>query len=118
MNRLSIGPSARLSALHAASFGGIGVYLPFFPIWLEHRGVPADVLGVILALPIIVRIVAVAPLMALADRDIGPRRLIAGACLSVAAVYLALLRAEGVVMLGALVALMALAHAPIVPTAD
>jgi PPP family 3-phenylpropionic acid transporter len=118
MNRLSIGPSARLSALHAASFGGIGVYLPFFPIWLEHRGVPPDLLGVILALPIVVRIVAVAPLMALADRGIGPRRLIAGACCAVALVYVALLRAESFVSLGALVVLMALAHAPIIPAAD
>ena len=118
MNAMSIGPSARLSALHAASFGGIGVYLPFFPIWLEHRGVPPDLLGVILALPIVVRIVAVAPLMALADRGIGPRRLIAGACCAVALVYVALLRAESFVSLGALVVLMALGHAPIIPAAD
>ncbi|MFL5216441.1 MAG: MFS transporter, partial [Microvirga sp.] len=115
---MSIGPSARLSALHAASFGGIGVYLPFFPIWLEHRGVPPDLLGVILALPIVVRIVAVAPLMALADRGIGPRRLIAGACCAVALVYVALLRAESFVALAALVVLMALGHAPIIPAAD
>ncbi|MFL5147987.1 MAG: MFS transporter [Microvirga sp.] len=118
MNAMSIGPSARLSALHAASFGGIGVYLPFFPIWLEHRGVPPDLLGVILALPIVVRIVAVAPLMALADRGIGPRRLIAGACCAVALVYVALLRAESFVALAALVVLMALGHAPIIPAAD
>ena len=118
MNRMSIGPSARLSALHAASFGGIGVYLPFFPIWLEHRGVPPDLLGVILALPIVVRIVAVAPLMTLADRGIGPRRLIAGACCAVALVYVALLRAESFVALAALVVLMALGHAPIIPAAD
>src|SRR4051794_14500272 len=117
MNAMSIGPSARLSALHAASFGGIGVYLPFFPIWLEHRGVPPDLLGVILALPIVVRIVAVAPLMALADRGIGPRRLIAGACCAVALVYVALLRAESFVSLAALVVLMALGHAPIIPAA-
>ena len=72
----------------------------------------------ILALPIVVRIVAVAPLMALADRGIGPRRLITGACCAVALVYVALLRAEGFVLLGALVVLMALAHAPIIPAAD
>ena len=118
MNGPSIGPGARLAALHVASFGGIGVYVPFFPIWLGARGVPPDLMGVILALPIVVRIVAVAPLTALADRRLGARRLIAGACLGVALVYLALLGADGVVALGGLVALMALAQAPIIPAAD
>ncbi|HEX8164325.1 MAG TPA: MFS transporter [Beijerinckiaceae bacterium] len=118
MNRLAFGPGARLAALQAASFAGLGIWMPFFPVWLGERGVGADAIGVILALPIVVRIVAVAPLMSLVDRGVGPRRLIACACLGSALVYLALLRAEGVVALGALVALAALAQAPVIPASD
>jgi PPP family 3-phenylpropionic acid transporter len=118
MNRLAFGPGARLSALQAASFAGLGVWMPFFPVWLGDRGIGADAIGVILALPIMVRIVAVAPLMSLVDRGVGARRLIAGACLGSALVYLALLQAHGVVVLGTLVALLAVAQSPIIPASD
>lgn len=111
-------PGARLGALHAATFGGIGVYVPFFPIWLEQRGLPPSWIGLVLALPMLVRIVVTAPLMTLADRGLGLRRLIAGACAGVAAVYAALLSAEGALALAALVVLLAVAQAPIIPGAD
>jgi MFS transporter, PPP family, 3-phenylpropionic acid transporter len=113
-----IGPGARLAFLHAASFGGIGVYVPFFPLWLESRGLSASWIGLVLALPILVRIVATAPLMSLADRSMGARRLIAGACLAVSVVYLMLLPAREPAALTALVILMAIAQAPIIPAAD
>jgi PPP family 3-phenylpropionic acid transporter len=112
------GLGARLAALHAASFGGIGVYVPFFPIWLESRGLPASWIGIVLAVPIIVRILVTAPLMTLADRSVGARRLIAGACFAVSAIYLTLLAVSGPVAIAVLVALMAVAQAPIIPTAD
>jgi MFS transporter, PPP family, 3-phenylpropionic acid transporter len=118
MNPPSIGPGAGLGALHAASFGGIGIYVPFFPIWLESRGLPAAWIGLVLALPIVVRIVVTAPLMALADRGPGARRLIAAACLGVALVYLALLAAREAAAIALLVVVMAVAQAPIVPAAD
>ncbi|HEX8663278.1 MAG TPA: MFS transporter [Beijerinckiaceae bacterium] len=118
MNRLAFGPGARLAALQAVSFAGLGIWMPFFPVWLGERGVGADAIGVILALPIVVRIVAVAPLMSLVDRGVGARRLIAGACLGSALLYLVLLRAEGVVALGALVALLAVTQAPVIPASD
>jgi MFS transporter, PPP family, 3-phenylpropionic acid transporter len=114
----SIGQGARLAFLHAASFGGIGIHVPFFPIWLESRGLPAAWIGIVLALPIVVRIVVTAPLMSLADRSMGPRRLLTAACLGVAVVYLALLTAERPVVIALLVSLMAVAHAPIIPAAD
>ena len=74
----SLGP--RLSALYAASFIGIGVYLAFFPVWLESRALSPALIGLIVAIPIVVRIVLTAPLLALADHSLGPRLLIAGAC--------------------------------------
>jgi PPP family 3-phenylpropionic acid transporter len=118
MNPPSKSLGARLGALHAASFGGIGIYVPFFPIWLESRGLPASWIGIVLALPIVVRILVTAPLMTLADRSMGARRLIAGACLGVSLIYLALLGARDPVAIALLVILMAVAQAPIIPAAD
>lgn len=113
-----IRPAARLGALHAATFGGIGVYVPFFPIWLEHRGLPPSWIGLVLALPMLVRIVVTAPLMTLADGGLGLRRLIAGACAGVAIVYAALFFAEGAIALALLVVVLAATQAPVIPGAD
>jgi MFS transporter, PPP family, 3-phenylpropionic acid transporter len=113
-----IGLGARLAALHAASFGGIGIYVPFFPIWLESRGLPASWIGIVLALPIVVRVLVTAPLMTLADRSMGARRLIAAACLGVSVIYLTLLAAGNPVVITVLVIFMAVAQAPIIPAAD
>lgn len=118
MNRPPIPRGVRLAALHAAIFGGIGVYVPFFPLWLEQRGMPASWIGLVLALPMVVRIVVTAPLMSLVDQGLGLRQLIAGAGAGAAAVYALLLWAEDVVALAALVVLLAMAQAPAIPAAD
>jgi PPP family 3-phenylpropionic acid transporter len=112
------GFAARLSVLQAASFVGLGVYLPFFPIWLERRELAPSAIGLILALPILVRIVATAPLMTLLDRGVGARALIVGAKLALAATYAALSVAHGFWPIALLVAVMAVAQAPVIPASD
>ena len=57
----------------AALFLGIGVYQPFFPIWLQSRGLTATEIAIVMAAPI-VRIVAAPAIAFLADR-IGERRM-------------------------------------------
>lgn len=116
VKRLGLG--TRLAALSAASFAGIGVYMPFFPLWLEHRALTPSEIGFVLAVPIVVRIVATAPLMAWVDRGAGVRRLMIFAHLGLVAIYAALGWAEGVPAIALLVALMAVAQAPVIPTAD
>jgi PPP family 3-phenylpropionic acid transporter len=66
----------RLSVLYAASFISIGVYLAFFPVWLESKALDPSLIGLIVAIPIVVRIVLTAPLLVLADRSLGPKRLL------------------------------------------
>jgi PPP family 3-phenylpropionic acid transporter len=56
----------------AALFLGIGVYQPFFPIWLQSRGLTATEIAIVMAAPM-VRIVAAPAIAFLADR-IGERR--------------------------------------------
>ena len=114
----SRGQSMRLSALYGACFAGIGIYMPFFPLWLETRGLDASTIGLILSLPILTRVVVTAPLMSLVDRGLGPRRLLmaSGICLVVA--YVALSFASNVYAIAALVIAMAVAQAPLTPLCD
>lgn len=108
----------RLSALQAASFLGIGIYMPFFPVWLGHRGLDPTAIGIVLAIPILVRIVATAPLLSFADGPAGPRGLLVPCHLALAAIYPLLYLAQDAPAIAALVALMALAQACVIPAND
>jgi PPP family 3-phenylpropionic acid transporter len=108
----------RLAALHGAAFAAIGVSMPFLPIWMESRGLSPAAIGVLLAIPTLVRVVATAPLMRLADRPAGARGILVLGHLGAAIGYGAMLGVEGAAALAALVALVAVAQAAIVPTGD
>jgi PPP family 3-phenylpropionic acid transporter len=118
MGLARLGLRPRLSALYASSFAGIGVYMPFFPLWLEHRALSLSEIGLVLALPVVVRIVVTAPLMSLIDRSAGVRQLMITAHLFLIVIYAALAWTHGVWAIALLVVTMAAAQAPIIPTAD
>src|SRR3954447_20808278 len=109
---------ARYGALHAAGFIGLGASLPFFPVWLEARGLDAAEIGLILALPPLIRIVSAAPLMSLIARGVETRAVLVSADFAVALAYAALIFAHDPWLIGAIVALSAIANAPIVPATD
>lgn len=46
----------KLSLFYIMLFFSIGCYLPYFPLWLEGRGMAPDQIGIILAAPAIMRI--------------------------------------------------------------
>ena len=48
----------KLGLFYAAYFFFGGVQLPFFPLWLEARGLDARTIGMVIAVPTLVRIVA------------------------------------------------------------
>ena len=41
----------RLALFYAALFVSIGIQLPFFPLWLEAKGLDAGMIGIVLAAP-------------------------------------------------------------------
>jgi len=108
----------RLSALHSASFFGIGIYMTFFPVWLQSKELGAATIGVILAIPIMTRIVATAPLMSLADRQSGPRTLLMASHAAQIVGFAVLLLTEHPVGIAVLVAALALAQAAVIPAND
>src|SRR5829696_214328 len=112
------GPAVRLAALYGACFAGIGVYMPFFPVWLETRGLDPSTIGVILSLPIVTRVLVTAPLMGLIDRGLGTRRLLTASGLILALAYLALSLTGNPYAIAALVIAMAAAQAPLGPLCD
>jgi len=58
----------RLSCLTAAIYAVVGVQLPFFPIWLNSRGLSAGEIGAILAAPPAIRILSTLIASRRADR--------------------------------------------------
>ncbi|MBF9233475.1 MFS transporter [Microvirga alba] len=108
----------RLSALQAASFLSHGFYLPFFPLWLQSKGLSPVIIGFVVAIPIIVRIVATAPLLSLADRSFGARRLLLASHAGQILGFPLLMLAQDSFTIIALVALVSVAQAAIIPGND
>lgn len=60
--------SLKASGVYATLYLHYGV-LTFLPLWLAHRGVPPTQIGALMAIPLMLRLVAVAPVVAKAGRD-------------------------------------------------
>ncbi len=58
----------KLGLFYAAYFLFGGIQLPFFPVWLEAKGLDAATIGLVITAPTIARIVAVPIIARAADR--------------------------------------------------
>jgi MFS transporter, PPP family, 3-phenylpropionic acid transporter len=112
------GATRRLSFLYAALFFEIGVNLPFFPLWLRDKSLGDEAIGIVLAAPLLARIIANPAIGALADR----RRRIADAlvvCSVAVAIGTACLAfASGFLPILLLVVAIALAQGPLIALTD
>jgi MFS transporter, PPP family, 3-phenylpropionic acid transporter len=112
------GFGARLALFYAGLFVVAGISMPFFPIWLQAKGLDARAIGLVIATPILVRVVAVPIAARLADRH-GALRLVLVLSSAGAAVGYALVGwADVLPAILAMVALMAALAAPAIPLAD
>jgi MFS transporter, PPP family, 3-phenylpropionic acid transporter len=66
--------AARLAMFYAALFAGVGIHLPFWPVWLEWRGLDATEIGYVLAAAFWPRIVTSLLIPSVADRVRERRR--------------------------------------------
>lgn len=80
----------RLSALQAANFAGIGIYMPFMPAWLSAQGLSDRQIGLTLGLGMIIRMLTSQPVTALGDGKRGAVRVLVLLHVLGAAGYLAL----------------------------
>jgi MFS transporter, PPP family, 3-phenylpropionic acid transporter len=58
----------RLSFFYGATFGMLGSYLPFFPVWLKAVGIEASWIGIITAVPALTRFTVLPLITAFAER--------------------------------------------------
>ncbi len=65
-----------LGSAYGALFFALGVYMPFFPLWLEGRGLDSQEIGAALAVPLVTRLLATPVLGWLSDRLGRPKALL------------------------------------------
>lgn len=98
-----VAPRYSIAVVYAGLFFGIGVYLPFFPVWLEGRGFDASMIGFALALPMVVRLFTTPLGGLMADRTGKPRATLIFYALATALCFVGVaLAPNAVVMLVAL----------------
>ena len=68
------GFSWRLAAFYAAFFAFSGISMPFFPAWLQAKELDARATGIVLAVPMFMRLISVPSAARLADRRNALRR--------------------------------------------
>jgi PPP family 3-phenylpropionic acid transporter len=117
VRRRNFDEARRLAIAYTALFLVAGIHLPFWPVWLEHRGVGPEEMGVLLGLGNWARLTT--PWIgAWADRSgRGPQLLVVVAC-AVLATLVAFQFAHAFALLVILSVLLGIAYAPIIPLLD
>ena len=108
----------RLSAFYAAFFVYGGMSLPFLPVWLRAKGLDAREIGMVLAAPLIVRLIVVPLSTRLADRFALLRGALVAAAIASVAGFALLGVSEGFLLILAAMALASVVATPVLPLAD
>jgi PPP family 3-phenylpropionic acid transporter len=116
--RTDAGFSRRLAVFYGASCAAIGVQMPFLPVWLAAKELDSRLIGLVLALPMLVRVFAIPVVTGLADRRDCLRAGIVIAATTAVLGYAALGLAEGVLAISMLLALASVAYTPLMPLTD
>jgi MFS transporter, PPP family, 3-phenylpropionic acid transporter len=112
------GFAPRLAALYGAYFVGIGIQMPFFPLWLKAKGLDAQLIGLVLAAPLIARLIAIPLVTRAADRREALRGAIMLASGASVIGYALVGLAQGPAAIMAAFVLASLAFTPIMPLAE
>jgi PPP family 3-phenylpropionic acid transporter len=115
---LRFGFAARVAAFYVAICGVIGVQLPFFPLWLKAKGLDPQMIGIVLAVPMLVRIAAIPLAARVADRNDALRSVILFCSAATLIGYTLLGFADGVLAILAAFALASATNTPMMPLAE
>jgi MFS transporter, PPP family, 3-phenylpropionic acid transporter len=108
----------RLALFYAALFVALGVQLPFLPVWLAAKGLDADMIGIVLAIPMIVRVFAIPLATRRADRHDALRMAIVIAAAGAVVGYGVVGLAEGAIAIAMAFVFASVFYTPIMPLAD
>lgn len=112
------GFATRLAVFYAALFVLTGVQLPFLPVWLQAKGLDSGSIGAALAVPLLVRVLAVPIATRVADRREAMRGTLMVAAAGSLVGYLLVALASGAAAVLAAYALASFAFTPVMPLAD
>jgi PPP family 3-phenylpropionic acid transporter len=108
----------RLSLFYGAFFVYAGLSMPFMPAWLAAKGLDAREIGIVLATPLVVRLIAVPLSTRLADRFGVLRQALVAVSIASIAGFVLIGLGSGFQFILAAFALAALAISPVLPLAD
>lgn len=74
-----------LALAYGTFYLGVGIQMPYLPLWLEHRGLSAAEIGFVMSAPLLTRLVSTPLAGMLSDRLGRPKALLAGLGLATAA---------------------------------
>jgi PPP family 3-phenylpropionic acid transporter len=115
---MPIGFVPRVAALYAALFGLAGIHLPFFPVWLKAKDLDPAGIGLVLAVPMVVRIFAISTASRIADRRDALRATLIALSIAAIAGYALVGLAEGVTPILIAYAIAACAFTPLMSLSD
>jgi PPP family 3-phenylpropionic acid transporter len=112
------GFALRMATFYAAFFAFGGIQMPYLPAWLEAKGLDAREIGIVLAVPMLVRLVAVPFATRLIDR-----RFVHKAALTVTAAlsavgYAVMGTAAGFPAIATAYVAISIVYSPVLPLAD
>lgn len=110
--------ATRLAAFYAAIFVLAGVQLPFFPLWLEAKGLEPGLIGVILAIPMVARVLAIPFAAREADRRDALRAAVMAMSVASVAGFVLLGFSEGALAIVVANIVVSLCFTPIMPLAE
>ena len=113
-----IGFAPRLAALYAAFFVLAGIQMPFFPVWLKAKGLDPASIGLVLAAPMVLRILTIPVTTRAADRHNALRGVLILTCCLTIAGYVLVGLAEGAGFILLAYAIAALAFTPVMPLSE
>ena len=105
----------RISLFYCALFLGLGVFLPFFPVWLGARGLSAPEISIVLAVQMLIRVVAGPAVTFLADRLQARKGMIVALSAAALAGMLMLSQADGLIAIVVIATLASAVWTPIMP---
>ena len=108
----------RLASFYAALYLTLGVQLPFLPLWLAAKGLDAGAIGIVLSVPMVVRVAAILLVTRSADRHDALRAAMVIASALALIGYGAMGLAQGVAAITIAFALASVFYAPLMPLSD
>ncbi|HEY6023003.1 MAG TPA: MFS transporter [Pseudolabrys sp.] len=108
----------RLAAFYAALFILPGIQMPFFPVWLKAKGLDASLIGVVLAVPMVVRVLAIPVATRAVDRRDAVQPALLLACVASMVGYTLVGLSSGVIAILIAYTLTSLAATPVMPLAE